>query len=208
MAEQRGTSHLPEGYILSSETDAASGIRRYEARTIIEFMMYKLESSSGVADEVTNYLESLPRLSIATVSPENSTDRECAICKNDYYQASAATTSLAFAEPPCINESPLRLPCSQIMGRKCMENWLRSTLGASTSTPSCPLCRTELAVSEAMPRAPARGDGEFSSILFQVLYFALKTYLRTDLVDVTYADFKDWATTQHSPDRRGDPAAD
>ncbi len=35
------------------------------------------------------------------------------------------------------------------------------------------------------------------------IHFALKTYLRTNLADEIYANFKDWATPQHSPDRRG-----
>ena len=57
MAEPRETSHLPEGLILPSETDAASGKSSVRSsHNFFEFMMHKLQSSPGVADDASTSL--------------------------------------------------------------------------------------------------------------------------------------------------------
>ncbi|KAL9133830.1 MAG: hypothetical protein Q9175_004987 [Cornicularia normoerica] len=73
------------------------------------------------------FIKSLPVVSHTDLSQDT---QDCPICIEQYYSLQHS-------------ESPVRLPCSHIMGKECLLRWLKSS-ASNTTNNSCPICRAVL----------------------------------------------------------------
>ena len=73
------------------------------------------------------FLQSLPLLSLTDLPHDN---KDCSICMEPYLAAQH-------------NESPVRLPCTHVMGKDCLQSWLNSS-NLNRNNNTCPMCRAVL----------------------------------------------------------------
>ena len=74
------------------------------------------------------FLKSLPLVSLKDLSEDN---KDCLICLESY------------SDPRKNSEVPVRLPCNHVMGKDCLQRWLRSS-DSNSNNNTCPMCRTVL----------------------------------------------------------------
>lgn len=84
---------------------------------------------SRIGHQAQQFVATLPRITLQDL-PKDS--RQCPICLDDYDQASADQVA----------EEPVKLPCSHMVGSRCLEIWLNEPNEANKAT--CPHCRYEL----------------------------------------------------------------
>ena len=84
-------------------------------------------TSEASPTRAETFLQSLPPLSLTDLPHDT---KDCPICMEPYLAAQH-------------NESPVRLPCTHVMGKDCLQSWLNSsTLNRNNNT--CPMCRAVL----------------------------------------------------------------
>ena len=82
---------------------------------------------------------SLPKADINTLT---GTDRRCAMCLEDYWDALTHKEQRKLKkEPDCKTEDQIKLPCGHIFGDKCLERHLKPESQGGDGRDFCPLCR-------------------------------------------------------------------
>ncbi|KAL9077209.1 MAG: hypothetical protein Q9161_000475 [Pseudevernia consocians] len=84
-------------------------------------------TSEASPTRAETFLQSLPPLSLTDLPHDN---KDCPICMEPYLAAQH-------------NESPVRLPCTHVMGKDCLQSWLNSS-NLNRNNNTCPMCRAVL----------------------------------------------------------------
>lgn len=133
-------AHLTRTAATLGQTIAGSAISRLSAITYSEDEIDELVRSTTLTvshTAVETLLQSLP-LVLLNDLPEG--NKDCPICIESY-------------DVPRSSESPVRLPCSHVMGKECLRKWLKSSV-SNRNKNACPICRAVL----IQHHRPSRGD--------------------------------------------------
>lgn len=155
-------------------------------------MASKKEDANRERD-LKRFMASLTTLDVGALGSDE-TDQQCPVCFEKYIHPSDE-------ENPSLNimnETPVRLPCSHLMGKDCLESWL-------ANADSCPSCRTQVFKRENTNgnNAPAGNDSsddEINSLLMEARLLCLicgaNAYLETHPPEETLGAWRVWMVAQ------------
>lgn len=93
------------------------------------------------------FLESLPSVDLAELTEDS---RDCGICSQPMAPLGSLTGDVVKDLNDSVKEGAKRLPCSHVIGLKCLALWFNPLEPANNNT--CPYCRAV-----CFPKLPAKG---------------------------------------------------